>query len=141
MTPFPGWKVIPDQLPGRLEPVARGGLVSPSRFLRVAAGPQPYPPPAVPVEPELIWAPEVRVEALQRSSNGVFAEQPTTTQEYQVSAPLHGGPAVRVGERGDLIEAAGRTLRIIREEHGDLLLERVFVCVDNATQQQGKGQP
>lgn len=138
MSPFPGWKVIPDQLAARLEPVARGGQISPSRFLRVQAGPQPYPPPAVPVGPAVIWEPLVRVEALQRSGNGVFAEQPTSTQEYQVSAPL-GGPAVLVGERGDIIEATGRRLRIIREEHGDLLLERVFTCVDNATQQQNGG--
>lgn len=140
MSPFPGWKVIPDGFAERLEPVARGALVSPSRFLRVQAGPQPYPPPANPVGPEVIWEPLVRVESLQSnsSSNAVFAEQPTSTQGYQVSAPL-GGPEVLVGERGDIIEATGRRLRIIREEHGDLLLERVFTCVDNATQQQNGG--
>lgn len=134
MSPLPGWAVIHPGMTASLRTVAEGAQITPSRFLRVRGGPQPYPPPATPVGPEVIWQPEVRVEPLQRTGGGVFAEQPTNTQEYQVSAPL-GGPAVVAGERGDIIEAGGRQLRVLREEHGDLLLERVFTCVDNATQQ------
>lgn len=140
VSPLPGWAVIHPKMPQHLRPVAEGGHTGPAVFTRVADGPQAWPPPAVPEAAEVVWATTVRVEPLQRSGNSVFAEQPTITQEYQVSAPL-GGPRILVGERGDIITAAGRTLRVLREEYGDLLLERVFVCVDNATQQNPQEAP
>lgn len=134
MTPLPNMKPIPDGWAAAHRPVAEATMTAPARFLRIAEGPPPYPLPEDWTGEAEVWATDVRVQELKRDGQPVPTEQPTTLREYLITAPL-GGPAIRVGERGDVIEAVGRRFNIQSSMAGSLLWEQDFICTENQTQQ------
>lgn len=134
MSPFPSRSVIPDGWAAHHAPVAEASMTSPAKFLRIVEGPPPYPLPEDWTGSEPFWEPLVRLQELKRESGPNPTDQPSSVREYLVAAPL-GGPEVRVGERGDVIEVEGRTFNIQSLMSGSLLWERDFICVENQTQQ------
>lgn len=136
MSPFPGWKVIPDGWAEHHRPTAESTMVTPARFIRVN-GPAPYPLPDNWQGSELLWETKVRVQSLNNAPKQAdAAEQTVTIRRYLVTAPV-GGPAVRLGKLADQIHVLGRRLRIVDIAPGSLLWEADYTCEENLTQ----GQP
>lgn len=109
-------------------------MTAPARFLRIVEGPPPYPFPDGWTGEAEVWSTNVRVQELKREGQPVPADQPTSVREYLITAP-YGGPPIRVGERGDIIEAVGRRFNIQTSMAGSILWEQDFICIENQTQQ------
>lgn len=134
MSPFPNRSVIPDGWAAHHAPTAEASMTARARFLRIAEGPPPYPLPDGWTGEEPFWDPLVRLQELKRESSPVPADQPSSVREYLIAAPL-GGPEVRVGERGDVVEVNGRRFNVQSSMAGSLLWEQDFICTENQTQQ------
>ena len=134
MSPIPGWKVIPDDWAEHHRPTAVSTMTEPAVFRRITDGPAPYPLPDDWTGSQIIWEAKVRVQAQNNAAGSAdVAEQPTVTRTYLVTAPL-GGPDLRAGERGDVVEVLGRQLRITDTPTGSQLWELDLICVENLTQ-------
>lgn len=136
MSPLPGWKPIPDGWAATHAPVAESTMTSPATFHRITEGPPPYPLPDGWDGAQLIWE-GINVRVQQKSQGAgdkVAAEQPTVQRQVLITCPL-GGPALRAGERGDIVRAIGREFRIVSILPGSLLWELDLLCMDNQTQQ------
>jgi len=125
VSPLPGWSVRPsEQL---LYPDA-------AVFERLADGPAPFPEPEGWTGTEQVWPTPARVMRQTAGAGAaVAADQVIQERVYQITTP-RGGPAIRVGERGDVVRALGRRLRVSSETVDSYTLERVFTCLDNLTQ-------
>ena len=134
MSPLPGWKVIPENWASNLAPTVNATLTSEANIYRVTAGPAPYPKPPGWTGKTLLHTTYVRVQELNRENVSTPGEQPTQSRQYLVVAPL-GIPELQTGERGDIIEAAGRKLRVQQVLYGTNLAEVDIICTDNLTQQ------
>ena len=139
MVGLPGMKPIPDGWAEAHRPVAESTMTAPATFHRITEGPAPYPLPPGWDGSQLIWGgePVVKVRVQQRSQgagDNVAADQPTVQRQVLITCPL-GGPALRAGERGDIVRAVGREFRIVSILPGSLLWELDLLCVDNLTQQ------
>lgn len=134
MSPLPGHKVFHPGWDAHHRPVAEGTHTTPAVFKRLHDGPAPYPLPPNWDPSEVVWRANVRVQPLTKQGRDpVVAEQPVTMHDYQVTAPT-GGPELRAGEHGDVVEVLGRTLRIQDITTGSHEWERVLTCTDNLTQ-------
>lgn len=134
MSPLPGWQVIPNNWAGRHGNTVNATLKSEANFYRITAGPAPYPKPDGWTGKTLLHHTYVRVQELNREGGGTPGEQPTRERQYLVVAPL-GIPELQVGERGDIIEVAGRKLRVQQVLFGTFTMEVDILCTDNLTQQ------
>jgi hypothetical protein len=135
VSPLPGTRTVHPQFAAHHQPTARSTMESPAVFRRISEGPAPYPLPDGWAGSELLWETKVRVQALiQRAASAVSADQPFTDRRYLVTCPLD-GPELRAGERGDLIDVDGRTLRINSIAFGTYQFERDLICLDDITQQ------
>lgn len=133
MSPFPGWKVIPDRWAEHHRPVARSTMVTPAKFVRTR-GPAPYPKPDNWDGEEVLWETEVRVQALNNApKQAEAAEQSLTVRRYLVTTPLD-GPPLRLGTLADQVLVLGRRLRIVDIRPGSLLWEQDLDCEENLTQ-------
>lgn len=131
MSPFPGWKVIPDGWAEHHRPVAEDTMQTPATVFRVTAGPAPYPKPANWSPLTAIWMTSVRVQSLTNQAAEAHAgEQEVTVRRYLVTAPV-GGPALKVG---DQVHTLGRRLRIVDMLPGTYLWELDLTCEENLTQ-------
>lgn len=134
MSPIPSATIFPPGWAEHHRPTAEASMTEPAIFKRISSGPAPFPLPPEWTGAETIWTATVRVQAQSKQAgDSVTAEQPTTTHEYLVTAPV-GGPELRVGERGDVIHVLGRQLRITDSRTGSQLWELDLLCVDNLTQ-------
>lgn len=135
MSPIPGWQAIPDGWAAAHAPTVRATQTEPAVFKRIDGGPAPWPVPEDwDGDAEVLWETTVRLQALKREGIGEQAEQPTYTRQYLITAPP-GGPALRVGEHGDLATIKGKTYRLLSEMDGSLVWERDFIAVLNETQE------
>ena len=140
MVGLPNTKVIPNGWAAHHRPVATSTMTAPCTIGRISAGPAPYPKPEGWTGEALIHTTVCRVQELKREGGGVPGEQPTTERQYLVPVPLTNAegeplPDLRSGERGDIIHALGRQLRIVNIMFGSEEFERDLICVDNQTQQ------
>lgn len=134
-------RVIPRGWSEHHRPVAEGTMTGTIRFVRVAGGPEPWPPPENSSPQNTLWEGACRVQELKRTNTTVPGQQPTYTREYLVTLPIS-TPEFRTGERGDVGTILtsndplfpGRVLRVIDVQHGSEMWERDLVCVDNMTQ-------
>lgn len=135
MTPLPGWQVIPPAWSTHHQPVAEKTMQSPAIFWRVNNGPATYPKPADWESQQIVWAGiNVRVQQrAQRAGDIVVGEQPLSQRQYLVTCPV-GGPQLRAGERGDIVEVLGKRLLIIDIMAGTYEWELDLVCSENMTQ-------
>lgn len=133
MSPFPGWRVIPEGWAEHHRPPAEATMTTPAKFVRVN-GPAPYPRPDNWHDSELLWETTVRVQALNNAPRQAdAAEQTVTIRRYLVTAPVD-GPAVRIGKNADQIHVLGRRLRIVDMRPGSLLWEADYDCEENLSQ-------
>ena len=140
MVGLPNTKVIPNGWAAHHRPVATSTMTAPCTIGRISAGPPPYPKPEGWTGEALTHTTVCRVQELKREGGGVPGEQPTTERQYLVPVPLTNAegeplPDLRSGERGDIIHALGRQLRIVNIMFGSQEFERDLICVDNQTQQ------
>lgn len=134
MSPIPGHGVFHPRWAAHHRPVAESSMTELAVFRRLHDGPAPYPLPPNWDPSEIIWRANVRVQALSKQGRDpVVADQPLTLHEYLVTAPL-GGPELRAGEHGDIVEVLGRRLRITDLPTGSQLWELDLTCTDNLTQ-------
>lgn len=133
MTPFPGWKVIPDGWAEHHRPVAQATMPTPATFVRTG-GPAPYPKPDGWTGSQELWKTNVRVQALNNAPKQAdAAEQTVTVRRYLVTTPLD-GPPLRLGQQADQVLVLGRRLRIVDITPGSLLWEQDLHCEENLTQ-------
>lgn len=134
MSPLPGWQVIPKKLAEHHAPTVNATMTEMGTIYRVTSGPPPYPKPAGWTNRQALHTTEFRVQQLNREGGGTPGEQPTRERSYLLTAPL-GVPKLQTGERGDVIEVAGREFRVQQVMFGSLLWEIDILCTDNLTQQ------
>lgn len=131
--PLPNTKVLPD-VPHHRKVVART-LTQPGKVWRVSAGPPPFPKPPGWTGREMIHETLFDVQPLQREGGGTPGEQPTTERQYTLTMQVTDAPAIRAGERGDIIEVIGREFKVLSFILGAELWQIDLVCSDNLTQQ------
>lgn len=137
MSPIPGHGVFHPKWAEHHRPTAESTMTEPAVFRRLHDGPAPYPMPEGWDPSEVIWRTKVRVQALSKTARDpIPAEQPVTVHDYLVTAPV-GGPNLRTGEHGDVVEVLGRTLRIVDAVTGSQVWELDLTCTDNQTQSEG----
>lgn len=130
MSPFPGWKVIPDGWAEHHRPTVESTLQTPATFFR-PTGPAPYPKPHGWTGLTAIWLTPVRVQALNVAApEAEAAEQTVTVRRYLVVCPAQ-GPALQVGDQCHVL---GRRLRVTDITPGSYLWELDLTCEENLTQ-------
>ena len=135
MVGLPSTRVIPTGWAEHHRPTVRSTMTTPCTIGRITGGPAPYPKPPGWTGEALLHTTVCRVQQLNREDNGIPAEQPTQQRTYRVSLPVDGTPELQAGERGDIIHALGRQLRIQQVLFGTNEFERDVLCTDNLTQQ------
>lgn len=133
MSPLPGWKTIPDGWAEHHALTLKELYTGQASFERISDGPAPYPVPPGWTGREKVWESPVRLQAEKRGGVADQAEQPQTVREYTLQTPL-GGPALRVGERGDVVVINGKDYRLLSEQASTVAWERLFTVSLNQTQ-------
>lgn len=133
MSPFPGWRVIPEGWAAHHRPTVESTMQTPAKLVRVA-GPAPYPEPPG-WEPFVVLAETtVRVQALDNAARESDAgEQRSTIRRYLVTVPID-TPDLRLGDKADQVHTLGRRLRIVDIAPGSYLWEKDLTCEENLTQ-------
>lgn len=140
VSPLPGWTAIPTDFEARHRPSVEQMMTAMCKVLRVAEGPAPYPEPEGWDGTVLLWAGLCRLQVLKREVAPTLAGQPSQLRQYLVGLPFENRegvelPALRTGERGDIVRVRGRDFMLKQSMAGSILFANDFIAWENQTQQ------